>query len=97
MSNSQVRNKEDSTEYVFFSGTNQAERLAESLMICPPNYEIISESFVKNLLQSTLRAFSIPVLITNRIFNSGQVRPKQRHLATINAHTSASSNYSACP
>ena len=80
-----------STEYVF-SVTNQAEGPAESSMICPPNYEIISESFVKNLQESTLRAYSIPVLVTNRTYNSAQVRRKQRHLTTINTRASVPSN-----
>ena len=53
-------------------------------MICPPNYEIISES--------NLRAYNIPVLITNRIYNSAQVRRKQHHLNTRNTHTSTPSN-----
>ena len=61
-------------------------------MICPPNYEIISESFVKNPQEPTLRANNIPVLITNRIYNSAQVRRKQHHLNTMNTRTSTPSN-----
>ena len=91
MSSSQVRSKENPTEYAF-SVTNQAERLAESPMICPLNYEIVSQSLVKILQESTLRVQSIPVLIINRIYNCAQARREYPHLTAINSRTSALNN-----
>ena len=53
--------------------------------------ESLSQVYVQ--LPGRLRFFfSIPVVITDRIYNSAQVRRKQRHFTTINIRTSASSN-----
>ena len=86
MSSSWIRNKENSTEYVF-SATNQAEGPVESSMMCPSNTETILESVVKNPEESILGAYSIPVLITNRTYNR-----RKRHLTTTNTRISVPSN-----